>query len=69
MNKVYVTPNEATEANLNENKRILKWSPFMNKVYVTPNEATEANMNEDKRILKVPMKRNFLLACSKELSK
>ena len=29
MNKVYVTPNQASEANLNENKRILKYSPFI----------------------------------------
>ena len=29
--------NEATRANLQENKRILKWRPFCNKVYMMNN--------------------------------
>ena len=47
MEKTCVTLSEASEANLNEDKRILKQSPFV-EVYVTSNEATENNLHNTK---------------------
>ena len=36
---------EATRANLQENKRILKWRPFWNKVYTLENLVTHRSEN------------------------